>query len=89
MNSPFLVFIAALLGLGFGSTAIYVGVSWWQDFIPEVEALNFLFLIVFASLGILSTSVGVSMLWQSLGAMWRQMSEEVPSEDPELPSFKI
>lgn len=88
MSSPFYVFFAALCGLIFGSSAIYVGVTWWQDFIPEVEALNFLFLIVFASLGILSTSVGVSMLWQALKTTWRKL-EEAPIEDSDLPSLKI
>ena len=88
MSSQIYVLFAALSGLAFGSTAIYVGVNWWQDFIPEVEALNFLFLIVFASLGILSTSVGIAMLWQVLKAAWRKL-EEAPIEDADLPSLKI
>ncbi|MBN3038228.1 MAG: hypothetical protein JW869_02275 [Candidatus Omnitrophica bacterium] len=88
MKSTIFTISIAIFGLAFGWLAIYVGISWWQNFIPQVEALNFLFLLVFAAIGLLCVCVGLAMLWGVIKRTLITSESEEPSEEI-LPPFEI
>jgi hypothetical protein len=64
MKRTTIITVGAVSALVFGVFAIYISIGWVQNFIPEVEVANFIFLIVFTGIGLVCVSVGLAILWE-------------------------
>ncbi|MBN3038227.1 MAG: hypothetical protein JW869_02270 [Candidatus Omnitrophica bacterium] len=76
MKSNSVIVSGALCILVFGSLAVYLGWGWCQNFLPEAEATNFVFLIFFTAIGLLAFAIGLAMLWELIKRVLSQSNKQ-------------